>query len=126
MSGTSFAPVHSDDGVLEAITYFSSIQTALDAAASGATITCQAGIFDEQFHIEVSELTLQGVDKTTTIIQPSAPYVPGDYDVEIGQLAGVDVDDVLIEKLTFDTNGPGDDRDGVGTVSYTHLTLPTN
>jgi len=114
MSGTSFAPVHSDDGVVKAITYFSSIQTALDAAASGATITCQAGIFDEQFYIVVSNLTLQGVDKTTTIIEPSAPVVAGDYDIEIGQLEGVDVDHVVIKTLTIDSDGPADDRAGVG------------
>jgi parallel beta-helix repeat protein len=62
-AGTSFAPVTiGDDG-------YSSIQSAITAAAEGATINVAAGTYDEQVVINKS-LTLQGAGDTT-IIKPS-------------------------------------------------------
>ena len=116
MTSTSFAPVQSDDGLGDAITYFSSIQTALDAAAAGATLTCQAGTFDEQISIEVSNLTLVGASNTTTIVQPSAAPAVGFSDVAIGLFGGSNVDGVTIQEILFDFNGADGLRHGQGIV----------
>ncbi|MCK4357372.1 MAG: right-handed parallel beta-helix repeat-containing protein, partial [Candidatus Cloacimonetes bacterium] len=115
MTHTSFAPIDKDDG-LKAITYYSSIQTAIDDASAGATITCQAGTFDEQFNIEVSNLILKGVSNTTTIIQPSAAPAVGFSDVAIGLFGGSNVDYVIIKDILFDFNGADGLRHGQGIV----------
>ena len=69
MSGTSFAPIESDDG-LKAITYFSSFQTAIDAAAGGETISCVAGTYTENVNVNKS-VTLVGASSATVNVIPA-------------------------------------------------------
>jgi len=65
-SGTSFAPVTKNS----ATTYYSSIQAAITAAATGDIITCQAGTFTEDLNVITDNLTLKSASgRDSTIIQ---------------------------------------------------------
>ena len=92
-----------------------SIQRGIDAV-TGSTVHVADGTYDEQLVIVKSNLTLVGESNTGTILQPSAAPAPGEYDVEIGQLGGSNVDSVTIENIQFDFNGAGDTRSGNGIV----------
>ncbi len=62
--GESFAPVVNEDTGEG----FSSIQAAVDAADSGHTIQVMEGMYVEQVTISTENLTIQGEDRDTTII----------------------------------------------------------
>jgi len=65
-SGTSFAPVTKNS----ATTYYSSIQAAITAAATGDIITCQTGTFTEDLNVITDNLTLKSASgRDSTIIQ---------------------------------------------------------
>ncbi|MCK4357910.1 MAG: hypothetical protein KAW92_04080, partial [Candidatus Cloacimonetes bacterium] len=105
MAGNSFAPVEKDDG-LKTITYFSSIQTAINAASTGDIITGKAGIFDEQFTVDEA-VTIQGTQSKglLTTIQPTAAPVPAVYDIQVF------ASNVTLQNLIFDFG----DRESVNT-----------
>ncbi len=81
-TGALFAPIEKDDAV-KATTYFSSFQTAIDAAAAGDMIYAHVGYFDEQFTVDVENLTFQSYIGETATIQPTAAPAAGIYDVQI-------------------------------------------
>ena len=151
MYGTSFAPVHCDDG-LKAVTYFSSFQTAIDAASGGETILALAGTFTERFTVDKALTIESDGDMTDTFIDGNAG----------GTVVTITSDNVIFDGFTVQNSGAGNVAGIVVTqaeycdimnnfvknnpvgiavvedanynvvnantlpVSYTHLTLPTN
>jgi hypothetical protein len=84
MTGSSFAPVNSEDGP------FSSIQAAIEAATS-TTITCAAGTYDESPYIYKS-LTLQSEEGA------EVTNIDGYVEIELG----LDGEDPLDETVVID------------------------
>ena len=84
MTHTSFAPILEDDGSTKVtVGYYSSFQTAIDAASPGAVISASTGYFDEQFTVDVQNLTIQSKSGETDTIQTTAATVPAFNDVQV-------------------------------------------
>ena len=87
MSGTSFWPV--ELVAADASGYFSSVQTAIDAAAGGETIECKAGTYTEDFLVDKG-LELEGyTGETVTLL--------GEQEVTSGS--------VFFDNFIFNPNG---------------------
>jgi hypothetical protein len=101
---------------------YTSIQDAVDAAASGDTVMVCAGVYDEQVIIDAKDLTLTG-SGDGTIIRPSSPAVltsfytyPGSCFwagntispvVFVEDSASTSVLDLRIDGINLTTPGPG-------------------
>ncbi len=75
------------------------IQTAINAASSGAVICIGAGTWPEQLTIQTSGITLLGAGNGSTIIEPAAPlaYDTYDYDASGGATSVPAAAIVLVE-----------------------------
>jgi len=117
MTSSPFAPIVVDDGA-KALTYFSSFQTAIDAATGGETISARSGYFDEQFTVDVANLTFQSYPGDTAIIQPTAAPVAGIYDVQIF------ASNTIMTDLEFDFGDRESVFTGIAVGEYDEILCP--